>query len=500
LENWIMMIDALLENLLLASATAALLAMVVAAAGYRIRQPELMHGLWILVLLKMMTPPLLPWNVLPSPFAVAEPEPALATLTPAVLTPLKPAISPGTVLMIILALGSIGLAALLLVRVVRFQRLIRQGRFASPDLLARAEQIARRIGLAAPPMILTLPAGISPVLWPAPSGCRLLLPEELLESLTARELDVLLAHELAHYRRKDHWVRYLELVVTLLFWWNPVTWWVRRRLRVAEERSCDGMVLEAFPGLSRAYADALLKTVEFTGGHGPGTPAIATGAGGAQDLKERLMMIMKRKIPGKLSPGQRLALAMLAIAVLVVFPTWADKDADPAQPTEQQIADQAAKGAEIVRMMEKLEAMELRLAEQERLLALQEHDLQKVMERHQVQIRHMQNKAQELARMDMDREQALRMEEQVQAMEARALEVDRQAREMDQQARALAEYSKQLDAYQRIKVRDLERAVLLQELEERRESMDENHPEVKELEKELQRIQEEAEKKEGTAL
>jgi beta-lactamase regulating signal transducer with metallopeptidase domain len=68
------------------------------------------------------------------------------------------------------------------------------------------------------------------------SGPVLLLPRDLLDELTPDERDALLAHELAHVRRRDHWVRLLELAATALFWWYPVAWWARAALRRAEER------------------------------------------------------------------------------------------------------------------------------------------------------------------------------------------------------------------------------------------------------------------------
>ena len=50
------------------------------------------------------------------------------------------------------------------------------------------------------------------------------------ERLDATAQEAILAHELAHVRRKDHWVRLLELVVTTLFWWHPAVWWACRRI------------------------------------------------------------------------------------------------------------------------------------------------------------------------------------------------------------------------------------------------------------------------------
>jgi len=53
-------------------------------------------------------------------------------------------------------------------------------------------------------------------------------------------LDGLIVHELAHVRRRDHWVGWLELLTGLLWWWNPLYWYARHQLRENAELACDG--------------------------------------------------------------------------------------------------------------------------------------------------------------------------------------------------------------------------------------------------------------------
>ena len=104
---------------------------------------------------------------------------------------------------------------------------------------------------------------VSPMLWSFGPTRRLLLPAELLARLTANQQSTLLAHELAHLRRRDHWVRYLELAVVCLYWWCPLVWWARRQLHEAEEECCDAWVVWALPHLTRDYALALVETLDF---------------------------------------------------------------------------------------------------------------------------------------------------------------------------------------------------------------------------------------------
>ncbi len=161
------------------------------------------------------------------------------------------------------------------------------------------------------------------MLWPTRGGPLLLLPQQLLGRLTADERDALLAHELAHVRRRDHWVRFVEIAATALFWWYPVAWWARAALRRAEERCCDEWVLRVLPAGAGAYASGLLKSLAFVSGEADPLPIGASGAGPVHDLEARLKeILMARPLP-RLAAPVRLGLAVAALAGLAVFPTHA---------------------------------------------------------------------------------------------------------------------------------------------------------------------------------
>ena len=133
------------------------------------------------------------------------------------------------------------------------------------------------------------------MLWSAGAKPRILVPAGLWERLDARQRDTLLLHELAHLRRRDHWVRWIELLATALYWWNPVCWWARHELREAEEQCCDAWVLWAMPGSFRDYASALLEAVDFVSIR-PSVPLLASGMGQFGHLKRRLTMLKQGNV------------------------------------------------------------------------------------------------------------------------------------------------------------------------------------------------------------
>jgi beta-lactamase regulating signal transducer with metallopeptidase domain len=367
-----------LRLLLTNAGAAAVLALLAWAASLTVRRASVVHALWLLALVKLVTPPIAPLPLLPSwsPLAFASrpgptvvpmppPEtragpsrPTLASLDPVttarrVLRPgavgpvtTTPARSPGgrkvdgrLATLSVLGLGALGILALTARRFARFGRLLEAARPAPPAVAHRAAALAARMGLVRAPEVRLVPAGIPPMLWPARGGPLLLLPGPLVPDLHPDELDTLLAHELAHVRRRDHWVRLVEIAATALFWWYPLTWWARRALRRAEERCCDEWVLRVLPRSAEAYANGLLKSLSFVADRP--LPSVASGAGPVGDIEARLKeILMTRPVPPLAAP-LRLALAAAAALGLAVFPTHAQSSATPDEPAPRAAAAKA---------------------------------------------------------------------------------------------------------------------------------------------------------------
>ena len=78
----------------------------------------------------------------------------------------------------------------------------------------------------------------------------------------ANELEAVVLHEIAHLRRGDMFLRYLQWFVgTLLFFW-PVVAWVNRRIDLAREHCCDEWALRHGRISAGEYARCLLRAVQ----------------------------------------------------------------------------------------------------------------------------------------------------------------------------------------------------------------------------------------------
>jgi hypothetical protein len=196
-------------------------------------------------------------------------------------------------------------------RVHGFRRWLRFAEAAPGWLRDEVAGLAGRLGLLHIPAVWLVPGRLPPMLWALGGHPRLLLPTRLLGNLTAEQRAALLLHELAHLRRRDHWVRVLEMLTMGLFWWHPVVWWARRDLREAEEQCCDAWVVWALPGAGRTYATALLECLDFLSDAPVPLPLGASGLGRTADLKRRLTMILRGNTPRRLSWSGSLALLVL---------------------------------------------------------------------------------------------------------------------------------------------------------------------------------------------
>ncbi len=215
-------------------------------------------------------------------------------------------------------IGSVVWVTLVLVRVRRFYREVRRPWPVDAGLQLQADELARRFGLRRPPVVRLVDATVPPMLWAVAGPPVILLPRPLVARLSSDQRNTLLAHELAHYCRRDHWVRWLEVLVLAVYWWNPLAWLARRELQRVEEQCCDAWVLWALPEDSCAYARAILETVDFLDTDRRLAPALATGLGPTGLLERRFEMILYARPMRRLTTNVNLALVLIGLAVLPI--------------------------------------------------------------------------------------------------------------------------------------------------------------------------------------
>src|SRR5262249_23512880 len=147
-------------------------------------------------------------------------------------------------------------------------------------------ELAGDLGLWRTPYVCWTTGKLSPLVWSIGLRPWLIIPKDLWKGLDHHQRATLIIHELAHLRRGDHHVRIFELVVTALFWWHPVVWWVRQSLRDVEEQCCDAWVVWAFPDAAKSYAETLLETLDFLNRSELSEPLLTSGFGKVHHLRK----------------------------------------------------------------------------------------------------------------------------------------------------------------------------------------------------------------------
>lgn len=100
-----------------------------------------------------------------------------------------------------------------------------------------------------------------------PSLFGILQPKILLSpaasKLSDKDLQYVLLHEMAHYKRKDVLANYLLIVLQSIHWFNPVIWYCFKHIRQDMELAADELVLARLQNAEhRDYGRALLNVLE----------------------------------------------------------------------------------------------------------------------------------------------------------------------------------------------------------------------------------------------
>lgn len=191
-------------------------------------------------------------------------------------------------------LGMIGYLAYIVTLNTRFRNVMKQGDTAVPaDVLSMVDDCKKELGIKSDiPVLLqnrmTTPAmtlSFRPVL---------LLPESMLEMMSPAQVKLGIRHELTHYKRKDHLMRLLLLLLRGVYWFNPFFWFAYRMILADMETVCDAHVTAR---LEKEQRDLYIHTIIDLGSDSYTRCALGMGANcGKKSIEKRIRgMFMKKK-------------------------------------------------------------------------------------------------------------------------------------------------------------------------------------------------------------
>jgi len=179
-----------------------------------------------------------------------------------------------------------------------WRRLLAAARALSPlELLAHgafSEEQLSRIGRSRLTVMET-GAAVSPML----IGLRrpiLLLPRHLRE-FSADQQQMIVAHELHHWRARDPLCLGVSTALQTVFWFNPALRWLAARMTWALELACDQRVLAGRPQQQRKqYAAALLQQWKAQATMAP-SGGLAFGGIHGDTIAARILQMQKTSLP-----------------------------------------------------------------------------------------------------------------------------------------------------------------------------------------------------------
>ncbi|MBN2024643.1 MAG: hypothetical protein JW809_17835 [Pirellulales bacterium] len=299
------------ELIRMACAQVAQVTILVAAVAILVRlaarnRPHLAHALWLVVLVKCVTPPV--WSSPSGVFcwlsprsgeistptgvglsseqdgtvepravpgkAVVEIEVGLPPLDGESGTTVSASPSGGSMLDavcsasvadVLLGVWALGAAGMLLVPsalwIVAVRRIVQARANVDESYGQLLVSLSRRFGIRRAPRLVATRCRVGPAVLGLVRPT-VVLPEAVLAGKSAEELAPILAHELIHFRRGDLWVGVLQMIVKALWWFHPMVHAACRAVSLEAERCCDEAVVAELGGPPARYARLLLDVLQ----------------------------------------------------------------------------------------------------------------------------------------------------------------------------------------------------------------------------------------------
>ncbi|NQY36898.1 MAG: M56 family metallopeptidase [Alteromonadaceae bacterium] len=192
---------------------------------------------------------------------------------------------------------------------------------ADSKITARFIHLVKQINLnKTPRLLISLKTDVPMAIgWLKPV---VLIPASMITGLTPTQLDMLILHELAHIRRHDYLMNFLQTLIEILLFFHPAVQWVSNQMRNEREYCSDDIAVQNC-GDPLAYAHTLADTAalcrKHQKQHNHSIPNMAMAASGG-DLKQRVLRLVNHhhcSISNEVSKW--LASAVIILSIIVVF-------------------------------------------------------------------------------------------------------------------------------------------------------------------------------------
>jgi beta-lactamase regulating signal transducer with metallopeptidase domain/tetratricopeptide (TPR) repeat protein len=310
------------------------------------------YSLWFVIFVKLLLPPTLAlptgaaWWLRSRPILAVVPHTRMVTVNysepvpaytppampPAPVTPPAPQLSREGWMLLIASAVSVLLAVWVLLRWRQIARCLRQTTEATAELAEMLTEVRRLAGWRKNVTLRVTAEAMSPAV------CGLfrpviLLPQSLIEKLTASQLRAVLLHEFIHLRRHDVWVNCAQTLLQIVYWWHPLLWIANARVRRVREEAVDDAVMCALSAEAEVYAPTLLEVAKLAFAR----PLASLGLVGILESRSALRHRIERLL--NFTTPRRAGVSVVSVICLAAFTALAvpmgEPPARPAAATDE---------------------------------------------------------------------------------------------------------------------------------------------------------------------
>lgn len=332
-----------LSSLLQSVALALIVGLFDFTLGHRIRV-ALRHALWMLVVFKLLLPPALElptgaaywvgrWTLPPRELpatVVTPPLQALGNHEPVeVIESLPPSSPPHSYglttfpdplssLLLLWLAGSMALAVAIAFRQRQINRLLRNSIVPPTPLISALEAASAELGLRRIPRLRLTRENHSPAVCGGLSPT-ILLPRQLAETASPAVLRSIFLHELVHIQRRDLALNAVQILVQVVWWWNPVAWFANARVRALREIAVDQRVQQLHgDDNATAYPAALLEVARHCHAQSMLTLGFVGILESGRSIQQRIQSLLTQPTPTRTQLGTSGWATILALALLLL--------------------------------------------------------------------------------------------------------------------------------------------------------------------------------------
>jgi beta-lactamase regulating signal transducer with metallopeptidase domain/uncharacterized GH25 family protein len=211
-------------------------------------------------------------------------------------------------------------AAILIFRIARgffcLRRIVLNCNPATGEIHCNFLAVAESMGVIRARLLLS-PEPVTPM------ACGLfrpvvVVPRSLVEQFTPDEQRAIFAHELAHHRRFDPLMLWIQWSFVAIWWFHPLAWILNRTILRLREQCCDDLVIIERLATREVYGATLLRAVEWCSTR---TRLLDYAAPQMYSLKDRIVSLIDpgTKRAARLSPWNWVAVLLTGLLILPGF-------------------------------------------------------------------------------------------------------------------------------------------------------------------------------------